>query len=161
MRSKYPLLIYLALLIISIVILANMCMNAKESIVNSEVLNYNFISALQKKITIANIVCFTTLIALGLWIFSITKRVNYLILSIILFVCITLYNHVTLTKLILTSQGKVPANEGAYWLVVFVGIFYILGAILVAAIGYIAVKNYTKRYINNEKINRIAKRRQN
>lgn len=103
---------------------------------------------LQKNTAIINIVSFSILTIIGLWAYRMQNKVSYLLLSLILYTAITLYNFVTLNKQLYALKVGIPSDYGAYWLMTFIGVFYIIGAVVVAAIGYITVKNYMKRRDN-------------
>ncbi len=99
----------------------------------------------QKQLATTNIVTYFILLSISLWALSTEKKINYILLSLIVFIGVTLYNSVSLNKALFALKGLNPSNETGYWLMVFIGVFYIIGAVVIAAIGYIAVKNYSKR----------------
>lgn len=102
-------------------------------------------SAKQKQLATTNIITYFILLGIALWAYTVEKKINYIFLSLIVFIAVTLYSYVNLNKNLFALKGLNPTDETGYWLMVFIGVFYILGAVVISAIGYIAVKNYTKR----------------
>jgi positive regulator of sigma E activity len=67
------------------------------------------------------------------------------VLTNILYIGLVLFIFITANRSYFAVHNVDYSNKGEYWLTVFMGIFYIIGAVLVSAIGYITVRNYAKR----------------
>lgn len=103
---------------------------------------------LQKQIGIANITFFVVLL-IGAFIHYYKKQDQKLILMAnILFIAISLFLYTTLNQKFYQLIDAAYKEQSGYWLTLFMGIFYILGGILISAIGYITVRNNLKRKIN-------------
>ena len=103
----------------------------------------------QKQIGIINIISFMVLLIIGLIHFYLTDKKTLFFLATIAFMASTLIMYVSMNR-DFHRLNMIPYNEqSGYWITLFMGIFYILGGILVAAIGYITVRNNRKRKIGN------------
>jgi len=100
--------------------------------------------SMQKFLGVASIIAFTILLILSILYMKFTGNKTYLFLSNLFFILFTLYNYITLNRGFFSLNGNDPSDFGGYWLILFIGIFYIIGAIAVSAIGYIAISNYTR-----------------
>ena len=99
----------------------------------------------QKQISYAGIIVFISQLILSLYLFYISNNKKPILLSNILYIAFMLYVYFGSNHHYYTLLNGTAADNTAYWLYLFMGLFYILGAILVSAIGYITVKNYTQR----------------
>lgn len=113
-------------------------------------------SQLQKAIGIYGIIAFITLLILSFIIYYLTHKRTYLFLSNIFYIAIILFVFVTINKSFYTFQNIEYSKSTEYWLTLFMGIFYIIGSILVSAIGYITIRNYTNRF--QHPTNRVNKK---
>lgn len=99
----------------------------------------------QKQISYAAIIVFISLLSFSLYLFYSSNNKKPVILSNILYVAFMLFVYFGSNHSYYTLLNGSAAENSAYWLYLFMGLFYILGAILVSAIGYLTVKNYTRR----------------
>ena len=149
-KIKIITIVYFVLLIAGGVILFNTVMNMHLVIDDNSLLSANDIeyAKLQTRVGIYSIIIFIILLLVSFGLYYYTEKRNYIILSNILYVGVILYVYVTINKDFYLAQNIEYAQQGEYWITVFMGIFYIIGAILVSAIGYITIRNYTKRAQN-------------
>lgn len=150
-KNKIITIVYFILLLIGGVILFNISVNMRSLIDNYSMLNS--IDAeythLQTKVGIYSIIIFIVLLLVSFVLYYYTEKRNYIFLSNIIYVGVVLYIHVTINQNFHTSHNLEYSEQGEYWITVFMGIFYIIGAILVSAIGYITIRNYTKMKQNS------------
>lgn len=102
----------------------------------------------QKQISYAGIIVFISQLMLSLYLFYISNNKKPILLSNILYIAFMLFVYFGSNHRYYTLLDGAAADNSAYWLYLFMGLFYILGALLVSAIGYITVKNYTQRNSN-------------
>ncbi len=147
-KQKRNVLIFLGAFLVATAWLLLLALQTKAALNHSdiELALHNF-SELQKKLEVYNLVIYAVLLSFGMYLFATLKRLNYALLALVLFIAFTLYNHVSLSKQAFALQNINPSESGNYWLLVFIGVFYVLGAVVVAAIGYLVLKNYAKRYL--------------
>jgi len=144
-KTKILTFSYFFILIIGVGILFRILLNINYLLNNNLVINsIKEYSALQTKAGIQSIVIFVILLVVSFIIYFLTKRHNYILLSNIIYISFTLYIYITANKDFYVSQDIDYSQQGEYWLTVFMGVFYILGSILVSSIGYITIRNYTK-----------------
>ncbi|PKP10305.1 MAG: hypothetical protein CVU09_08030 [Bacteroidetes bacterium HGW-Bacteroidetes-4] len=98
----------------------------------------------QKQLSYAGIIVFICQLMISLYLFYISNNKKPILLSNILYIALMLYVYFGSNHRYYTLLNGAAADNTAYWLYLFMGLFYILGAILVSAIGYITVKNYTQ-----------------
>lgn len=106
---------------------------------------FNVLSAIQKPIATTNIVFFVVLLSVSLWMYwhSGKKAITYLPVAI--FTVFTLFCYVALSGSFYSIGGGNPTLSGSYWLMFFIGIFFIAGAIIITVISGMAVRNLLKR----------------
>lgn len=147
---KITTLAYFVLLFASIIILFNIGF-AINGLLQAIPLSENFsveFALLQKKAGLYGIVLFVLLLLVSLVLYYLSKKRSYLILSNLVYLALILYVFVTANQKYFLVQNINYSEKSEYWITVFMGIFYIIGAILVSAISYITMRNFTKR-INN------------
>ncbi len=157
-KVKIFTLLYFVLLAISIAVLLNIFMQLNNLFSQNEaiaVIKTQY-SQFQKTAGIYGIFTFISLLIISLILYYLTNKRTYIILSNILYVGVILYVFVTANKSLYAIQNIDYAQNSEYWLTVFMGVFYIIGAILVSAIGYITIRNFTNRSQN--KLNRANKK---
>ena len=106
---------------------------------------FNVLSAIQKPIATTNIVFFVVLLGVSLWMYwqSGKKALTYMPAAI--FTVFTLFCYVALSGSFYSIGGGNPTLSGSYWLMFFIGIFFIAGAIIITVISGMAVRNLLKR----------------
>lgn len=102
-------------------------------------------NSLQQQANLTSIILFAILLLLGFINFFLNKGAKYIVLANLLYIPVTLYNYITLNFNFYEKQGLIPSENSGYWLIVFIGVFYIVGAILVSVIGFLTVRNLNKR----------------
>jgi predicted transporter len=112
---------------------------------------------LQKLISYTSIAIFIVLLLVAFYLFYLTQNKNPILLANILYIGITLIVFIDLNRKFFELHHEIVSKNGTYWLYLFIGIFYILGAILVSAIGYITIKNLNKRNTSVPNKNRRSK----
>ena len=112
---------------------------------------FNVLSAIQKPIATTNIVFFVLLLGISLWLYwkSGKKAITYLPTAI--FTVFTLFCYVALSGSFYSIGDGNPTLSGSYWLMFFIGIFFIAGAIIITVIAGMAVRNLLKHNGNKEK----------
>jgi hypothetical protein len=106
---------------------------------------FNVLSAIQKPIATTNIVFFVLLLGVSLWMYwqSGKKAITYLPVAI--FTVFTLFCYVALSGSFYSIGDGNPTLSGSYWLMFFIGIFFVAGAIIITVISGMAVRNLLKR----------------
>ncbi len=145
--TKIVTIIYYIFFITSAIILLYVCLDLNQLLNNSLVLESigKEYAMLQKKAGVYGIVSFIVLLSISFWLYYLSNKRTYIILSNILYVSIILYVFITANKEYHLVQNLQYSQQSEYWLTLFMGIFYIIGAVLVSTIGYITIRNYTKR----------------
>lgn len=149
-KNRIATLVYYVILVASIVLLANVCLSLK-SLLQTEPLSENIdiiYNSLQKKAALYGIISFVILLVTSLVLYYLLSKPTYIVLSNLAYVTLVLFVFVTINRSFFEMQNIAYAEKSEYWITVFMGIFYIIGAVLVSAIGYITVRNYTKRTKN-------------
>jgi inner membrane protein involved in colicin E2 resistance len=152
-RVKIVTIIYFLLLAIGGSVLLHMATDissilSDNAISDSIIRNY---SHLQTRAGMYGIVMFMVLLLVSFILYFLTKRYNYILLSNIVYTFFTLYIYITVNRDFYIVQNIEYAQQGEYWLTVFMGIFYVVGSILVSAIGYITIRNYTKKIVRDNR----------
>ena len=145
--TKIATITYYTLFIISVAILLNVCTQINQLFSNVLALDSisNEYAELQKNAGVYGIISFIILLSVGFLLYYLTKKRTYIVLSNILYISLILYVFISANKQYYSVQNLQYSQQNEYWLTIFMGIFYIIGAVLVSAIGYITVRNYTKR----------------
>lgn len=148
---KYLKFIYLLLLFAAIAFLAWQTIQLSELV--NQANSIQSISAkylqFQKNIGILNIVSFTVLLCISFLHYYKSRSKNFIYITNLLFTVVVLLNYVSINRTFYSLNGNEAMDSGSFWLMVFIGLFYIAGAIIVSAIGLISVKNFLKRHDNN------------
>ena len=129
-------------IIVNIIIDINLVLEAYSSL--NPIHTYDY-TRLQTSIGVYSIVIFVILLMLSYSIYYLENKRNYIVISNILYIGATLYVYVTINKNFYEVQEIDYLQQGEYWITVFMGIFYVIGAILISSIGYITIRNYTNR----------------
>ncbi len=139
---------FLILLVISAVALISFCfkMNAliNDSSLSLQTIQLKY-SALQKQTSVLSIVLFIILLLIGFFNFYTSTNAKYIVLANLLYIPITLYNYASLNFNFYKLQGIEPVDSSGFWLILFIGIFYIIGAIVISVIGFFTIRNLVKR----------------
>lgn len=154
-KNKIAVLVYYALLLISMALLFNVCLSLSELLQTSPLpdnlqTTYN---ALQKKAALMGIIAFVIMLIISLVLYYINSKPTYIVLTNLAYVALVLFVFVTINQNFFQVQNLTYNEKSEYWITVFMGIFYIIGAVLVSAIGFITVRNYSKR--TNHTLNKI------
>jgi hypothetical protein len=146
-RIKIVTGVFYLMLVISLVVLLKVCVDLThlvENASNDEAFLQQY-SLLQKDAGMHSIIAFVLLLGVGFLLFYLTTKSTPIILSNIVYIAIILYVFITTNRVFYENQNIEYTQQSEYWLTIFMGIFYILGAILVSVIGYITVRNYLRR----------------
>ncbi|MDA3893718.1 MAG: hypothetical protein PF517_18805 [Salinivirgaceae bacterium] len=146
-KIKVLTLIYFVMLAVGLGVLLNICVSLNSlltSHISIDILTNQY-GSLQKSAGLWGIVFFVILLILGLVLYYLSTKKTYIVLTNILYIGLVLFIFITANRSYFAVQNVDYSNKGEYWLTVFMGIFYIIGAVLVSAIGYITVRNYAKR----------------
>jgi hypothetical protein len=145
-QAKLLRLSFLILLLIDIVLLTAKCLTAKTLLANAGTdLSYAGFNALQKPISLINIIFFVGLLIFASWLYFSEGKKLYIYLISIVYISFTLFNYITLTRMFFNIGGQLENKPGSYWLIVCVGLFYVVGGIAVAAISLNTVRNLFRR----------------
>jgi len=154
--KKTSIIIYYLLLLVSAIITLKLFANFGSLIDGYQVIDNITYSNLQKQVGIFGIISFIILLIVSYFIYFFTNKITYILLSNILYIAIVLYVFVTLNRNYFICQNIDYSQQSEYWLTIFMGIFYIIGAILISSIGYITIRNYAKR---NQQTVKTSKRK--
>lgn len=105
-------------------------------------LEYN---SLQKQTSLVSIIVFIVLLLIGFINYYTNSNSKYIVLANLLYIPVTLFNYVSLNYSFHKMQGIEPNDSTGFWLLLFIGIFYIIGAIVISVIGYLTIRNLVKR----------------
>ncbi len=108
-------------------------------------LQFSVLNSMQKPIATANIIFYVILFGIALWIYSKGGKKVLTYLPVLIFSVFTLFGYVTLSGSFFSIGGNNITHSGSYWLMFFIGLFFIAGAICITVIGTIAVRNLLKR----------------
>lgn len=151
-KQKINTLIFFALWMAAASILISQAVKLMGLIQNEQVeVTLPYFLQIQKKITLNNILFFVPLLISALIGYYLNHRKNLLFLSNLLYIAITLVVYVNANKSFHESNQQIATDQKGYWLFLFIGIFYILGAILISAISFITVRNLLNREDNSIK----------
>lgn len=147
LKKLIPIL-FISVLFISTVILIFLC-SKMNSLVGDTSMSFQNIqieyNLLQKQTNLASIILFGVLLILGFANYYLNNKIKYIAWSNLLYISVTLFNYVTLNYNFYKIQGLEPNEQSGFWLILFIGVFYILGAILVSVIGSFTIRNLIKR----------------
>lgn len=149
-KTKILTALYFLILFIGTILLFNISIDINLTLESFSPLNNIDISytELQTKVSMYSVTIFVILLLISYSLYYLTNKRNYIIISNILYISITLYIYVTINRQFFEVQKIEYSQQGEYWITVFMGVFYAIGAILVSIIGYITIRNYTKRSTN-------------
>lgn len=137
---------FVGLSVVYVAVMLIMCSQANATVSSlSGEPAFNVLSAIQKPIATTNIVFFVVLLGVSLWMYwqSGKKALTYMPAAI--FTVFTLFCYVALSGSFYSIGGGNPTLSGSYWLMFFIGIFFIAGAIIITVISGMAVRNLLKR----------------
>jgi len=146
-RLKIVTLLYFAFFAISAAILLNICLQLNNLFIpdNSiELIKIQY-SHLQKSAGIYGIIAFMVLLVFSFVLYFLTSKRTYILLSNILYIGVVLFVFFTANRAFYAFQNIDCSKSSGYWLTLFIGVFYIIGAVLVSVIGYITIRNFTNR----------------
>ncbi len=106
---------------------------------------FNVLSAIQKPVATTNIVFFVVLLGVSLWMYWKSGKKALTYLPVAIFTVFTLFCYVALSGSFYSIGGGNPTLSGSYWLMFFIGIFFVAGAITITVISGMAVRNLLKR----------------
>lgn len=153
MKQKVIPIIYLILVFISTSILIALCYKMNNLFAEGS-LQFNDLdqkyNSLQKTTNLLSIISFVILLLVGFANFYVNQNMKYIIWSNLLYIPVTLFNYVTLNHKFYEAQGIVPTENSGFWLILFIGIFYIIGAVLTSIIGTFTIRNLNKRLKYND-----------
>ena len=145
-KQKINLLVFLGLWLVAGIFLVKLCLTMQSTILENQTgLSISDFLLLQKRVTLANISFFVPLLVISFVGFYFTRRKNLILLANLLYVAVTLFVYVNMNKAYHGINHQVATDQKGYWLFLFIGVFYVLGAVLVSAIGYITVRNLLNR----------------
>ena len=146
--NKIIQIVFLVLLLSSAAYLIILCLNM-NSVINNTALTLQALqikyNSLQQQTNLTSIILFGILLLIGFINYYISGNAKNIVLANLLYIPVTLYNFITLNFNFYKTQGYEPNENSGYWLIVFIGVFYIIGAILVSVIGFFTIRNLNKR----------------
>ena len=153
--KKYLTYGYLALAAVYVAVMLIMCSHANSVVAglanveaDASVLQFNVLSAIQKPIATANIIFLIVHLALALVLYAKGAKKALTYLPALIFSVFTLYCYASLSGVFYSIGGNNASLSGAYWLMFFIGIFFVAGAITITVIGSIAARNLLNRQSN-------------
>ncbi len=143
---------YWGLLTIYIIVMLLMCAVANGRVEEATALStaenppqFATLSAIQHPVSVVNIISFMLMLGLSLWMQYNSSRKILTYLPLAVFAIFTLYSYISLPGLFFSMGGNNASLSGQYWLMFFIGLFFVAGAISVTVIGNIAMRNITNR----------------
>lgn len=135
--------------IVTMLIICTMA-NGKISVVaqaisEESVLQFSTLNDIQKPLATTNIIFFVLLLGVALWLYSQGSKKVLTYLPTAIFTVFTLFCYVALSGSFFSLGNNNPTTSGSYWLMFFIGIFFIVGAITINVIATMAVRNLLKR----------------
>jgi hypothetical protein len=128
--------------------------NLLTTATETEILNAAF-QKLQKQISYAGILFFIPMLIISLVWYYITSSRTLILLSNILYISTTLFVAYTLNKEFHELNNAIALETVGFWLFAMIGLFSIIGSILVSTIGYITIRNLTGRTNQKNKTQRF------
>jgi len=147
--------VYIVLMAFYLIVVGIMCMyeNSAVDLVKGSDL-FETLNKIQKPISVANIVFFAVLLVVSVFIYMHHNKKMPMYLACATYSAFTLFIYVRLSQIFYQVGGDGPTS-GNYWLLVFIGVIFIAGALIVSAMATIAIKNLLK---HNQKINYIERK---
>ncbi len=146
-KKKLIITVFFVFCLIAVAVLIKLNYEAYRLIkdaADSELMPASF-QILQKQISIVNIGFFIPMLLLSLAWYYLTNSRNLIVLSNILYITVTIFISYTLNREF-SGLNNVKATETiGFWLFALIGIFSVIGSILVSTIGYITVRNLNNR----------------
>lgn len=130
---------------------ANSLLNDIANIFVEGELKFSDLSPIQKSHTTVNIVFFVALLGFALYLFAKGAKKAITYLPVLIFSVFTLFCYVSLSGTFYSIGGNNASLSKGYWLMFSIGIFFVVGAIVVTVIGSNAVRNLLKHKGNMEK----------
>ncbi|MFA6404304.1 MAG: hypothetical protein WCX31_22155 [Salinivirgaceae bacterium] len=156
-KKKVTITLFLLSCIIALVVLIRLNYQAYSLLknsVSSELMPAKF-QLLQKQISTVNIAFFIPMLLLSLFWYYLTNSRTLILISNILYITVTIFVTYTLNREFNELHNAKATETVGFWLFALIGIFSILGSVLVSVIGYITVRNL------NNRINPIPKKGRN
>lgn len=149
-KGKIDIKIFLALTLIYVATMFILCSTSNSRIAelasaNETSLQFNVLSSIQKTIETTNIIFYVAMLGFALWLFAKGAKKALVYIPVLMFSVFTLFCYSSMSGAFFGIGGNDISKSGQYWLMFFIGIFFIVGAICVTVIGTIAVKNLRKR----------------
>lgn len=114
-------------------------------------LQFSVLSSIQKPHTTVNIIFFVALLGFALYLFAKGAKKAITYLPVLIFSVFALFCYVSLSGAFYNIGGGNSSFSGQYWLMFLIGLFFVVGAIVVTVIGSNAVRNLLKHKGNVEK----------
>jgi len=112
---------------------------------------------LQKQTNLISIILFIILLLLGFINYYKYNKANYIALSTLLYVFVTLYCYLSINYRFYELQNINPTESGNFWIFAFIGVFYVVGSILISVIGFYTIRNLLKRNAPKQRLNNKKK----
>ncbi len=116
-----------------------------QAISEESTLQFSTLSDIQKPLATTNIIFFVVLLGVALWLYSQGSKKVLTYIPTAIFAVFTLFCYVALSGSFFSLGSGNPTTSGSYWLMFFIGIFFIAGAITINVIATMAVRNLLKR----------------
>lgn len=146
MKRKILTLLFLLLLTAGLSIVTYMCYQSFSLLQNENIKLYDFLknyNQLHTNISYASIILFVVLLIVSLVYYFYYHRVGYVLITNMFYIVTTLFNYITLSKMYADAVSTENTNSEHYFNI-FIGIFFIVGGILVSVIGFYAIRNFSK-----------------
>lgn len=153
--NKIIKLVFFSILLLGLGIIVPYILKLNDLIEGSEI-NDAFIdryNSLQKHTNVISIIFFVAMLVTGLIYYYKFNKANYLVLAAIPYIMVTLHCYISVNQRFYQLQHINPTESGSFWIITFIGIFYIIGAILISVIGYFAIRNLLQRNTPKHRIN--------
>lgn len=149
-KSKIGNKIFLALMLVYIATMFILCSTSNAKIselgtASEASLQFSVLSSIQKPIENTNIIFFIVMLGIALWLFAKGAKKMLAYIPLLVFSVFTLFCYASMSGAFFSIGGNDITKSGQYWLMFFIGIFFIVGATCVTLIGTIAVRNLRKR----------------
>lgn len=145
------------LIALYLIVVGAMCVRANSAVdlVKGSDL-FELLNTIQKPISMTNIVFFAVLLIVSVFIYLHHNKKSPMYVSCAVYSAFTLFIYVRLSQVFYQIGGEGPTSAN-YWLLVFIGVFFIVGALTVSVIATIAIKNLLKQNQKNNYIERKQK----
>lgn len=102
----------------------------------------------QKQMGYFNIIAYALLLIVAFIEFYNKQQKNLIFIANIFYIALALYIYVSINRNYYQTISTNYQQQNGYWVTLFMGTFYIVGGILISAIGFITVRNNIKRQIH-------------